>query len=90
MCQCERVAAALELLCRHPHLERWHRGKERWGCVQRGGRSGAAEEGPGGLCLGAGNHKPARPGDLKPTNYAAQGSDVDLPELPREVAWKTS
>lgn len=51
-----RVAAALELLCGDPQLARWGWGKEGWGCVWSGGRSGAGEQGACGLCLGVGNH----------------------------------
>lgn len=35
-----------------------------------------------------GEPQQTRHGGPKPANYAAQGSNVDLPEPPREVAWK--
>lgn len=46
----------------------------------------------GGLraVFGSGEPQHTRHGGPKPANYAAQGSNVDLPEPPREVAWKTS
>ena len=51
-----RVAAAPSLLCGDPQLARWGWGKEGWGRVWSGGRSGACEEGAPGWCLGVGNH----------------------------------
>ena len=74
-------------------MARWGRG----GLGRKGGdvcgvAAGVApvRRGLGGLCLGVGNHSIPGKGGLKPANYAARGSNVDLPEPPGEVAWKTS
>lgn len=40
--------------------------------------------------FGSGEPQHTRLGGLKPANYAAPGSRVNLPEPPGEVAWKTS
>lgn len=58
-------------------------GRGRAGCVHSG-----AEMAP--LRRGWGATAAYQAWRLRPANYAAQGSHAGLPELPKEVAWKTS